>query len=162
MSVDDWMSAFIDRLLHIAHGQWIYRNISKHHDKLGSIRRTERRELLLEIDRLIHVAPEDVPEESKFLLEVDFARLRQGDMISQHYWVHAVKAAVVAGKRRTFLQRRRRAAASPSTTVVPLTPMIPFASTDVVNHTERQQARKRHHLGSGSIQDAANKRRRPD
>ena len=24
MSVDDWMSAFIDRLLHIAHGQWIY------------------------------------------------------------------------------------------------------------------------------------------
>jgi hypothetical protein len=67
---------------------------------IKSIRQTERRELLLQIDRLIHVAPEDVPDESKFLLEVDFARLRQGDLTSQHYWVHAVKAAVVAGKRK--------------------------------------------------------------
>ena len=52
--------------------------------------------------------------------------------------------------------------ASPSTSVVPSSPMIPFAPTDVVDHTELQQARKRHHLGSGSIQDASNKRRRPD
>jgi hypothetical protein len=94
MSMDDWISVFISKLLHITHGQWIYRNISKHHDELGSIRRTERRQLLLKIDRLIHLPPEAVPEESKFLLEVDFARLRQGELTSQHYWVYAVKAAV--------------------------------------------------------------------
>jgi len=162
MSVDDWMSAFISKLLHITHGQWIYRNISKHHDKLGSIRRAERRELLLEIDRLIHVRQEDVPEESKFLLEVDFARLRQGDLTSQHYWVHAVKAALVAGQRRTFLQRRRRCAASPPSTSPTMTPIIPFAPTDDIVHTERRRACKRVHLGSGSVHDAANKRRRPD
>ncbi len=105
MNIDDWMSQFIGRLLHLTHGQWIYRNISKYHDTLGSIRKTERRELLLEIDRLIHVPPEEVPEESKFLLELDFTRLRNGELTTQHYWVHAVKAAVVAGRRRTFLQR---------------------------------------------------------
>jgi hypothetical protein len=112
--------------------------------------------LLLEIDRLIHVRQEEVPEESKFLLEVDFARLRQGDLTSQHYWVHAVKAALVAGKRRTFLKRRRRCT-SPT-----MTPAIPFAPTDDIEHTERRRACKRVHLGSGSVHDAANKRRRPD
>jgi hypothetical protein len=108
LNVDDWMSQFIGKLLHLTHGQWIYCNISKYHDKLGSIRKTERRELLLEIDRLIHLSPDEIPEESKFLLEVDFARLRGGELTTQHYWVHAVKAAVVAGRRKTFLQRRRR------------------------------------------------------
>ena len=105
MNVDDWMGQFIGKLLHLTHGQWIYRNISKYHDKLGSIRKTERRDLLLEIDRLIHLSPDDIPEESKFLLEVDFARLRGGELTTQHYWVHAVKAAVLAGKRKSFLQR---------------------------------------------------------
>jgi hypothetical protein len=67
---------------------------------------------LLEIDRLASLTPEEVPEESKFLLEVDFARLVAGEVTTQHYWVHAVKAAVVAGRQRTFLARRRRAAPS--------------------------------------------------
>ena len=53
----------------------------------------------MEIDCLIHTPPEDVPEESKFLLEVDFARLRKGELTSQHYWVHAVKAAVMFNRR---------------------------------------------------------------
>lgn len=96
LTADDWMKQFINKLLHITHGQWIYRNISKYHDNIGHIRKAERRQLLLEIDRLMHLKPEDLPEESKFLLEVDFARLRNGESTSQHYWVHAVKAAVSA------------------------------------------------------------------
>lgn len=97
LTVDDWMRKFIDQLIHIVHGQWIYRNVSKHHKTLGSIRRTERQQLLLEIDRLMSLSPEDVPEESKFLLEVVFARLKTGEISTQHYWVHVVKAAVAAG-----------------------------------------------------------------
>lgn len=162
MSVDDWMAAFIGKLLHIVHGQWIYRNVSKHHEKLGSIRRAERRELLMEIDRLIHVRPEEVPEESKFLLEVDFARLRKGELTSQNYWVHAIKAAMVAGRRRTFLERRRRCAAPTPKAGPSLLPMVPFAITDNIASTERFRAVKRIHLGSGSVQDKANKRRKPD
>lgn len=41
LTVDDWMKQLIGQLLHIVHGQWIYRNISKYHDKIGSIRRAE-------------------------------------------------------------------------------------------------------------------------
>jgi hypothetical protein len=43
--------------------------------KTGSIQQADRRMLLLEIDRMMHLKPEDLPEESKFLLKVDFARL---------------------------------------------------------------------------------------
>jgi hypothetical protein len=80
LNVDNWMTQFISKVLHLTHGQWIYRNISKYHEKLVSIQKTERRDLLLEIDCLIHVSLEEVPEESKFLLEVDFARLQNGEL----------------------------------------------------------------------------------
>ena len=108
--IDDWLTNLINKLLHITHDQWIYLNISKHHATLGSIQKTERRNLLLEIDKLLQLSPEEVPEDSQFLLEIDFSYLRYAGTTTQNYWVHAVKATVVAGKRRTFLQRRLRAA----------------------------------------------------
>jgi hypothetical protein len=43
-------------------------DISKYHNKIGSIRRADCRLLLLEIDRLMHLDPGDIPEESQFLL----------------------------------------------------------------------------------------------
>ena len=62
-------------------------DLSKHHETLGSIQQTVRCQLLLEIDCLASLRPEEVPEESKFLLEVDFARMVAGDVTAQHYWV---------------------------------------------------------------------------
>ena len=157
MTVDDWMKQLIVQLLHITHGQWIYRNISKYHDTLGHIRKTERRQLLLEIDRLVHLRPEELPEESKFLLEVDYARLRQGDITSQHYWVHAIKAAVASRSRKTFLFRRQTA----SSRRCRLTdgPPVPYGDAD-----ERStQGLKRSLGGSRTVTDKVNKRlRKPD
>ncbi len=92
------MAQFIIKLLHQTHSRWIYRNILKYQHKIGFIPCTEHRQLLLEIDELIHILPDDMPDESKFLLEVNFTRLHKGELTSQHYWVHAVKAAVMAGK----------------------------------------------------------------
>ena len=99
MNVDDWLSQLIDKLLHATHGQWKCKNISKHHATLGSIKKAEQRQMLLEIDRLLQVSPEDVPEDSKFLLEIDFSAMRYADTTAQIYWVHAVKAAMIAGRR---------------------------------------------------------------
>jgi hypothetical protein len=158
INVDNWMSQFIGKLLHLTHSQWIYRNISKYHDTLGSVRKTERWDLLLEINHLINTPPEDVPKESKFLLEVDFARLRNRELTPQHYWVHAVKAAVVAGKRRTFLQSRRLRRQRVSTEEPP----IPFAPSDHPVDLLQPRHSKPPYTGSGSIGDRSNKRRRPD
>ena len=60
--------------------------------------------MLLEINRLAQLTLEDMPEDSKFLLEIDFSSLHYADTCTQNYWVHAVKAAVIAGSCRTFLQ----------------------------------------------------------
>jgi hypothetical protein len=157
LTVDDWMKQFIGQLLHVTHGQWIYRNISKYHETLGHVRKTERRQLIMEIDRLIHLKPEELPEESKFLLEVDFARLRAGDLTSQHYWVHAIKAARAAVARKSFL-RKRRAAPSGRRRVTE-GPPIPYGDSD----DRHASGQKRSLDGPGSVNDKVNKRqRKPD
>jgi hypothetical protein len=85
MTAFDWTSHFISHLLHITHGQWIYRNISRHHHIYGLLKSTERRELLQEIDRFMRVDPEEVPEESRFLLEIDFRQFRHERTEKQSY-----------------------------------------------------------------------------
>jgi hypothetical protein len=40
-----------------------------------------------------------VADESKFLLEIDFQQLQESNTTEQSYWVHAMKAAVRAGRR---------------------------------------------------------------
>jgi hypothetical protein len=42
MNTLDWTKQFISKLLYITHGQWIYRNISCHHTKLGLLKELER------------------------------------------------------------------------------------------------------------------------
>jgi hypothetical protein len=106
MSVETWIKTFISHLLHITHSQWIYRNISLHHHRFGAIEHKERSELLLEIDILLETDPAEVAEESKFLLEIDFQQLQDSSTTEQSYWVHAMKAAVRAGRRSRSPQRR--------------------------------------------------------
>ena len=43
--------------------------------------------------------PEAVPEESKFLLEIDFQQIRTAATEKQSYWVQAMRAAIHAGRR---------------------------------------------------------------
>ena len=55
MVAEDWMSQFITRILHITHGQWLYRNISRHHRQHGLLEEADRTALLREIDRYMNV-----------------------------------------------------------------------------------------------------------
>jgi hypothetical protein len=78
LTVDDWMKQFIDQLIHIVQGQWIYHNISKHHDTTTSSTVSGNRWFN---DTL---SSRCTRYKSKFLLEVDFACLRAGDLVGQH------------------------------------------------------------------------------
>ena len=92
MVASDWTTRFITRLLHLTltHGQWLYRNISRNHHTHGLLIEEERKTLLREIDTYMHLSPEEVPDESKFLLEIDFKQIRTASTEKQSYWVHAV------------------------------------------------------------------------
>ena len=54
---------------------------------------------LLEIAELTEKRPEDLPEESRFLLEMDFESLILASYEPQAYWVLAMKAEIRGGAR---------------------------------------------------------------
>jgi hypothetical protein len=51
---------------------------------------------MLELESLAGIAPEDVPAESQFLLEINFSKLSQSHTESEKYWILAVNAALTA------------------------------------------------------------------
>ena len=65
-------------------------------------------QVLEQIAELAEVEPEEVPVESRFLLEVDFSRLVLDRTERQEYWVAAMLAAVRAGKRQGCASWKRR------------------------------------------------------
>jgi hypothetical protein len=44
--------------------------------------------------------PEEVPKESKFLLEINFGDLTKSYIKNQQYWVIAIQAVITAGQRK--------------------------------------------------------------
>ena len=92
----DWTKQFISKLLQITHGQWIFRNISLHDKTQGYLRNKKADELLQIINEFSEVAPEDIPEDSRFLLEINFTDLTKSHLETQTYWTLAMDAAIIA------------------------------------------------------------------
>ena len=107
----DWTKQFISQLLHISHAQWVFRNVSLHDRSVGYLQKLQRRKVLLEIDRLSQLSPSELPDDSKYLLEMDFSTPQNSSLIEQSYWILAMKAAICAGRR---VRRRRSATAQQS------------------------------------------------
>ena len=106
LTMRDWTKQFISHLLHISHAQWVFRNVSLHDRSVGYLQKLQRRKVLLEIDRLSQLSPSELPDDSKYLLEMDFSTPQKSSLIEQSYWILAMKAAICAGRR----VRRRRSA----------------------------------------------------
>ena len=51
---------------------------------------------------------DDIPEDSRFLLKMNYDRLMQSDIHNKTYWVVATEAAIVAGKRKAGRGIRKR------------------------------------------------------
>jgi hypothetical protein len=54
------------------------------------------KEILQKINVLSDLAPEEVPEASRFLLEINFSELSKSQLKTQKYWTLAVDAALTA------------------------------------------------------------------
>ena len=93
---EDWTKQFISKILQITHSQWIFRNISFHDRKNGYIRNKTADELLQHINSLSEVAPDKLPESSRFLLEIIFLEFSKHHLETQRYWTLAVDAALKA------------------------------------------------------------------
>ena len=83
MTGTDWMKQFTTKLLNITHAQWAYRNFSLHNKTTGYLRQAHQAEVLAEIATLSTSDPEEVPEGSRFLLEVDMVNLDSTSLAQQ-------------------------------------------------------------------------------
>ena len=81
----DWTKQFITKILQITHSQWIYLNISLHNKRHGYLHHKKSEYLMMEMKSLADLAPEDVPEASKFLLEINFTELSKYHIETQKY-----------------------------------------------------------------------------
>ena len=91
-----WMRALISKLLHISHAQWLLRNFMLHDSQSGYLKLKNRLELLTQIESLSNIPAHEIPDESRFLLDIDTNSLAEGDLESQEYWVQAMEAARAA------------------------------------------------------------------
>ena len=94
----EWTKGFITRLEQISHSQRLYRNFTLHHQTRGYLALQSKCQVLQKIAELADVGPEAIPEESRFLLEVDFQKLILDRSDRQKYWVAAMKAAIRVGQ----------------------------------------------------------------
>jgi hypothetical protein len=92
----DWTNLFISKILQITHSQWIYRNISLHNKRHRYLHKKKSEEILKEVEALSDLAPEDVPAESRFLLEINYTNLATFHIETQKCWTLAVRAAIHA------------------------------------------------------------------
>ena len=93
LTAESWTKTFISKILHITHSQWIFRNFMLHGKTNGLLRLQEQEAILLHIEELSTSNKNDLPEESRFLLEFDLEQLRNADYDTQCYWTAAVSAA---------------------------------------------------------------------
>jgi hypothetical protein len=103
----DWMKMLVTHLVQISHSQWIFWNFTLHDKHHGYLQLKQQRDLLGEVDSLLNTPLEEVPEGSKYLLELDFLTLYNASFEQQSYWVLAVKAAQRAGRCNTQSTKRK-------------------------------------------------------
>ncbi len=92
----DWTKQFISTILQLTHSQWIYRNISLHDKCHGYLWNKQSESLLQTIADLSDLSPEEVPDNSRFLLEFNFTELTKAHLETQQYWTLAMNAALTA------------------------------------------------------------------
>ncbi len=94
-------------LMEALHWQWIFWNFTLHDKQQGYLCLKQRKDLLQELDKLIDTPPEDIPEDSRNLLELDYSMLYSTTFKRQSYWVLAMKATRQAGCQALAITKHR-------------------------------------------------------
>ncbi len=137
----NWTKQFISRLLHILHSQWIFKNVSLHDTTCRYLHNKRLEDIILEIEWLSSITPKEVPQESRFLLKINFAH-RHVTLELKAYWILAVKAALAA-QNKELAQDRPKCIRNLVNTQIPNKKKLGI--TDV---KQQIQANKRHRIST--------------
>jgi hypothetical protein len=109
MTSNDLIKHFTAKLIQVTHSQWLYRSFTLHEKTRGYLCLQRRKEVLKEVDCLMNTNPDEIPQGSQYLLEMDFTFLYNASFERQSYWVLAMKAARWAGHRAEHNSKSRGA-----------------------------------------------------
>ena len=84
----------------MTHSQWIFSNFKLHDKQQEWLRWKELHGIMVRIDQLRETDIGNIPESSRFLLEIDYDNLIKSSIHNKTYWVVAKEAAIKAGKRK--------------------------------------------------------------
>lgn len=96
-TIKSWATGLVIKLLEITHGQWLYRNVVVHDARAGTIATLRKEEIQREIEHQLALGEQELPEEDRFLLEVNIEDLEHSSGERQEYWLLAIQAARKAG-----------------------------------------------------------------
>ena len=77
LNATNWTKQIMLNILKISHSQWIYWNILFHNQTHGYLNKKNTEQMAEEIHCIAKLEPEDVPEESRFLLEMNLVELME-------------------------------------------------------------------------------------
>jgi hypothetical protein len=86
------MKQFVQQLVEISPAQWLYHNFTLHHHVKGYLRQRTVNKISQEVELLTNTQQLDVPQESRYLLEIPQQPLLSLLPIHNAYWVLAMKA----------------------------------------------------------------------
>ncbi len=118
LSGANWTKQFISRILHITHSQWIFRNISLHNKSFQYIHNKQLGDIIRKIDELADAAPESIPPEKRFLLDINFLA-SSSNLEVKSYWILAMNAALAAKKHNDTLELRAKKARKQTSSMIP-------------------------------------------
>ena len=101
------MKDMASHLMQASHCQWIFQNITLHNKQRGYLRLQHCKDLLWELDKLNNTPSDNIPEESRYLLELDYSELFNAPLEQQSYWVLAMKVARRAGRQASASTQHR-------------------------------------------------------
>jgi hypothetical protein len=164
---NDWIKLFIYKLIKISHTQWIFRNLTLHDRQHGHLANLRREQLAEEMELLHSMVPDEVPAESRFLLDFDPDDLAEGDISRQEHWILAMRAARIAGMRVQGRQvrwgklpRRRRRHNDPPTRVFETPSLADTLAKEVFADLSPTTKKRRPSEAVLSLLEPSNKRRR--
>ena len=93
VSINQWASALVIKLLEIVHGQWLYRNVVVHDETAGAAAIARKEDLQREIEHQQELGEAGLLEEDAYLLDIPLEDLEASTGERQHYWLLAITAA---------------------------------------------------------------------
>jgi hypothetical protein len=94
--ISTWARCFIQQLLNITHQQWLYRNARIHIKKVEGKTSGEHRDIMRQVQNMLHHDPDDLLPQHQHLLHLDFTNLGSGPTTDRQYWVANMTSALTA------------------------------------------------------------------